>query len=101
MRAFHKQAMMKQKYMKTYLQGKVGWITVQENAFKQFLSTWMKQKHSPRTITWGKLIRNKEDGASAATSSTYELPQMILLWGFLTERPKIGLGDEDISSRYK
>ena len=71
MRVFHKQATMKQKYTKTYLQGKVGYITVQEYDYKTFLSTWRDQKQSPRTINRGKLSRVKEDSASVDLSSTY------------------------------
>ena len=63
-------------------------ITVQEYAFKQFLSTQTKEKHSPRKIIWEKQIRSKEYGAGAAPSSTYKLPEMISRRGFLIKRQK-------------
>ena len=89
-RAFNKQAMMKYQIYEKNLQDKVGCITLQEYAFKKFLSTWTKQKHSPIKINWKERIRTKEEGAGVAPSSTYELTQMIALWGFLIKNPKRG-----------
>ena len=47
----------------------------------------IKSTHQEQS-TGKKQIRIKEDGADVAPSSTYELPQMIALWGFLIKRPK-------------
>ena len=43
MRAFHIQAMIKSKYTRTYLQGEVGCITVNEYALKQSMPIWTKK----------------------------------------------------------
>ena len=37
-------------YMRIYLQGKLGWITVPEYSFKRGLLAWINQKHSQREI---------------------------------------------------
>ena len=44
------------------MQGEVVWITVQEYALKQFLSTRRKQKNIPRAINGENLIRSNKDG---------------------------------------
>ena len=72
----------------------MGRIIVQEYAFKQFFSTCTKQKNPPREINREKLTRSKEYGAGVSPSRICELPQMIALWGFLIENPKIGLENE-------
>ena len=56
--------------------------------FQKSLVNMYKAKALTKNNQLGKRIRSKNDGASVAPSSTYELPQMIALWVFLVKRPK-------------
>ena len=47
LRAFHNQAMIKQKYTITCLQDKVGWTIVKGYSLKQVSSAWKRQNNSP------------------------------------------------------
>ena len=51
-----------------------------------------KEKSLAKSNQLDNLIRSNKDGAGVAPSRTYELPQNISLWGFLINRPEIGLG---------
>ena len=97
MRAFHNQAMMKQKIYKNILARRSGVDYSPGIHFQTSLVDMDEAKSLTKKNELEKRIISKEDGAGVAPSRTYELPQMTSLWGFLIEKPKIGLGDGVIS----
>ena len=88
MREFQKQAMMNHLIYEDILVRQSGMDYSAGIRFQKFLSTWKKQDYSPRIIKWEKLIRSKEENTGVDQPSTYKLPQMIALWGFIIRRPK-------------
>ena len=56
--------------------------------FQKSLVNMEEAKLITRKNQMGKRIRSKEENSGVAPPSTYELPQMIYLWGFIIIRPK-------------
>ena len=90
MRAFHKQEMMTQKIYENILARRSGMYYSAGISFQTILVNMEKLKALTKNSQLGKKIRSKEDGSGVAPPSTYELTQIISLWGFLIERPKKG-----------
>ena len=86
MRYLHKQEMIKQHILKTYLYIKLVWNIVTDCVLKWVSSIWMDQNYSPRSISWKNTT--KKVGYGATPSRTYRLPARISLWGMIFGRPE-------------
>ena len=90
LRAFHKQAMIKQQIYDNIL---ARWSGMDYIKGIQFQTSLINMEEAQELTTNNQPKKSNRSGAGVALSSNYGLPPKIALWDLQLERPKIGLGD--------